>query len=87
MTHPLKDLESALPALKGTPAELVATCAVTRLLSEQSCMFSVTPTEMGLIARAMGIDVVGVTDGAFTTYTVTVEDDGVGVVFQTVQGR
>jgi hypothetical protein len=87
MTHPLKDLESALPALKGTPAELVATCAVTRILSEQSCIFSVTPTEMGLIARAMGIDVVGVTDGAFTTYTIEVADGNVGAVFQNVQSR
>jgi len=87
MTHRLKLLESALHALKGTSAELVATCAVTRLLSEQSCIFSVSSVELGLIARAMGIDVVGVTDGAFTTYTIEVADGNVGAVFQNVQGR
>jgi len=87
MTHRLKLLESALPALKGTSAELVATCAVKRLLSGHSCMFTVSSVELGLIARAMGIDVVGVIDGPFTTHTVTVEEDGVGVVFQNVQGR
>jgi hypothetical protein len=87
MTHRLKLLESALPALNGTPAELVATCAVTRILSGQSCMFTVSSVELGLIARAMGIHMAGVIDGAFTTYTIEVADGNVGAVFQNVQSR
>jgi GMP synthase-like glutamine amidotransferase len=87
MTHPIKHLESALPALKGTPAEIPAACAVTLLLSRHSALIAVTNIELGLIAQAMGVSVE--TDHAehCATHTVTVEDDGVGVVFQNVQGR
>ena len=80
MTHPLHLLESSLPALAGTPAEMIATCAVTRILSRHSVLFAVSNVELGLIARAMNVtpevyDVV---------HSITVEDDGVGVVFQWV---
>jgi hypothetical protein len=80
MTHPLPLLESSLPALTDTPAEMIATCAVTRILSRNSCMFTVTNIELGLIARAMNVTP-EVTDGV---HSITVEDDGVGVVFQWV---
>ena len=62
MTHPLPLLESSLPALTETPAEMVATCAVTRILSSHSSMFTVSNVELGLIARAMNVTPV-VTDG------------------------
>jgi hypothetical protein len=80
MTHPLHRLESSLPSLIGTPAEIIATCAVTRILSGHSSMFTVTNVELGLIARAMNVTP-EVTDGV---HSITVEDDGVGVVFQWV---
>jgi hypothetical protein len=44
-------------------------------------MFTVSNVELGLIARAMKVTPV-VTDGV---HSITVEDDGVGVVFQWVQ--
>jgi hypothetical protein len=44
-------------------------------------MFTVSNVELGLIARAMNVTPV-VTDGV---HSITVEDDGVGVVFQWVQ--
>jgi hypothetical protein len=81
MTHPLTLLESSLPALTDTPAEMIATCAVTRILSGYSSMFTVSNVELGIIARAMNVTPV-VTDGV---HSITVEDDGVGVVFQWVQ--
>jgi hypothetical protein len=80
MTHPLPFLESSLPSLTDTPAEMIATCAVTRILSGHSSMFTVTNVELGLIARAMNVTP-EVTDGV---HSITVEDDGVGVVFQWV---
>jgi hypothetical protein len=81
MTHPLPLLESSIPSLADTPAEMIATCAVTRILSGQSSMFTVSNVELGLIARAMNVTPV-VTDGV---HSITVEDDGVGVVFQWVK--
>jgi hypothetical protein len=81
MTHPLHLLESSLPALADTPAEMIATCAVTRILSRHSCTFTVSNVELGLIARAMNVTPV-VTDGV---HSITVEDAGCGVVFQWVQ--
>jgi nitrate/nitrite-specific signal transduction histidine kinase len=44
-------------------------------------MFTVSNVELGLIARAMKVTPV-VTDGV---HSITVEDDGCGVVFQWVQ--
>ena len=80
MTHPLTLLESSIPALTDTPAEMIATCAVTRILSRNSVIFAVSNVELGLIARAMKVTPV-VTDGV---HSITVEDDGAGVVFQWV---
>ena len=80
MTHPITLLESSLPSLADTPAEMIATCAVTRILSGHSSMFTVSNVELGLIARAMNVTPV-VTDGV---HSITVKDDGVGVVFQWV---
>jgi hypothetical protein len=87
MTHPLKQLEAALPSLKGTPAEISATCAVTLLLSSHAALIAVTNVQLGLIAQAMGVAVETEHAEHCTTHTVMVEDDGVGVVFQNVQGR
>ena len=81
MTHTLHLLESSLPNLPHTTARMIATCAVTRILSGHSSMFTVSNVELGLIARAMNVTPV-VTDGV---HSITVEDDGVGVVFQWVQ--
>jgi hypothetical protein len=83
MTHPLTLLESSIPALAGTPAEMIAACAVTRILSGHSSMFTVSNVELGLIARAMNVTPV-VTDGV---HSITVEDDGCGVVFQWVNPK
>jgi hypothetical protein len=80
MTHPLHLLESALPALADTPAEMIAICAVTRILSGHSSMLTVSNVELGLIARAMNVTP-EVSDGV---HSITVEDDGAVVVFQWV---
>jgi len=81
MTHPLLLLESSLPALKGTPAEMIATQGVTLILSENSALIYVSNVQLGLIARAMNVTP-EVSDGV---HSITVEDDGCGVVFQWVQ--
>ena len=87
MTHPLKHLEAALPSLKGTPAEIPATCAVTLLLSGHAALIAVTNIQLGLIAQAMGVSVETEHEEHCATHTVMVEEDGCGVVFQNVQGR
>jgi len=87
MTHPLKHLEAALPHLKDTPAEIPATCAVTLLMSGNAALIAVTNIELGLIAKSMGVAVETEYAEHCATHTLTVEEDGVGVVFQNVQGR
>ncbi len=87
MTHQLKHLEAALPELKGTPEEIPATCAVTLILSRHAALIAVTNIELGLIAQAMRVPVVTEHEEHCATHTVTVEDDGCGVVFQNVQSR
>jgi len=83
MTHPLPLLESSLPNLPHTTARIIATCAVTRILSGHSSMFTVSNVELGLIARAMNVTP-EVSDGV---HSITVEDDGCGVVFQWVNPK
>ena len=83
MTHPLPLLESSLRNLPHTTARMIATCAVTRILSGHSSMFTVSNVELGLIARAMNVTPV-VSDGV---HSITVKDDGVGVVFQWVNPK
>jgi hypothetical protein len=62
---------------------MIATCAVTQILSRNSCMFTVSNVELGLIARAMNVTPV-VSDGV---HSITVEDDGVRVVFRWVNPK